>query len=124
MGGTPWSNSTSTTGPITCTTRPTFPTAAFCVAMLVLTLSRPPPHPPRVGGRVLRFQRTAPRFLPFPSARGPGARDHLDDLLGDGGLADLVHVQRQALDHVVGVVGGRVHGRHARAVLGGRRLQE
>src|SRR5438132_4138573 len=102
MGGTAPSNCTSTTGPITCTTRPTFPAGAFCVAMPSLTPSVSPPS----------------------SRRSAGPRDHLDDLLGDGGLPDLVHIQRQALDHVVGVVGGGVHGRHARPVLRGRGLQQ
>src|SRR5262245_34759872 len=91
MAGTPLSNSTSTTGPMTWTTRPT-----FSVAMI---------SSPSAGS--LRA--------------GPG--DHLDDLLGDGGLAHLVHVEREAVDHLFRVVAGRVHGRHARPVLRRRRLQ-
>src|SRR5687767_3895252 len=118
MGGTPWANSTSTTGPMICTTRPTFCAGAFCVAMLVLTPSflDPPPCPSPRRGRGLRLRdrfraflsstpqptlptlgegvaasRSAPRFLRFSSARRPRPRHHLDDLLGDGRLADLVH---------------------------------
>ena len=50
------------------------------------------------------------------------SRNNLDDLLGDGGLAHAVHVQRERVDHVGGVVGCRIHRRHAGRVFGGDRL--
>src|SRR5438874_2712096 len=53
---------------------------------------------------------------------GPG--DHFYDLLRDRGLTDLVHVEREPVDHLPRIVGGGVHGRHARAVLGRRRLEQ
>ena len=96
MGGTAPSNSTSTTGPMIWTTRPT-----FSVAMAPLAASC-----------------CCRSFMPSPRSR-----HHLDDLLGDGGLAYLVHVQGETIDHLARVLGGGVHGRHARAVLGGLRTR-
>src|SRR5438034_1239845 len=43
---------------------------------------------------------------------GPG--DHFYDLLRDRGLTDLVHVEREPVDHLPRIVGGGVHGRPAR----------
>src|SRR3954452_12382385 len=104
MAGTTLSNSMSTTGPMTCTTLPT-----FSVGMLSI-----PYHPRRRGS-------AAPHECYVLRS---GSRYDLDDLLRDRGLAHLVHVQGQAIDHLAGVAGGRVHGRHARAVLRGRRFQQ
>src|SRR4051812_3146874 len=53
-----------------------------------------------------------------------GARDDLDQLLRDHGLAGAVVELRLALDHVTGVAGRVVHGAHARALFGGRILEE
>src|SRR3954453_10797241 len=52
------------------------------------------------------------------------ARDDLDELLRDHGLARAVVELRLALDHVAGVAGGVVHGAHAGALLGGRVLEK
>src|SRR2546426_9435613 len=73
---------------------------------------------------------TLPLFIrsfsagPRGSFQRRGAADNLQDLLGDPGLADLVHVEGQALDHLGGVLGGRVHRRHPGSLLGGGRLQK
>src|SRR5258708_32661142 len=150
MAGTAWSNSTSTTGPITCTTRPTFSDAIFllilatprrrgaaaprrllhatcyvpwliksggALAITPVAAARPPLKPPSRAAAASR-RRRALRTLRARS------RDHLDDLLRDGGLPHLVHVQGETVDHVARVAGGRVHGGHARAVLLRRRFQE
>jgi len=50
---------------------------------------------------------------------GFGARDDLDQLLGDVGLAGPVVDQRQPLDHVARVARGIVHGGHPRALFRG-----
>ena len=53
-----------------------------------------------------------------------GAGDDLDQLFRDVSLARAVVVDRQAIDDVTGVARGVVHGRHARALLAGRILQQ
>src|ERR1043165_6698169 len=109
MAGTLSSNSTSTTGPITCTTRPT-----FSVAMYLFLATR------RAAAQ--RRGASSPCYV-LRSLR-PRSRHHLDDLLRDRRLPHLVHVEREPVDHVTRVARGRVHGRHARAVLRRRGLQE
>src|SRR6266849_6525554 len=47
-----------------------------------------------------------------------GAAHNFDNLSGNTGLPDAIHVQRQALDDVSGIGARRFHGRHARRVLG------
>src|SRR6266571_1819878 len=126
MGGMAWSNSTSTTGPMICTTRPTFSLAASFPAFVIDPppepdqSSTPPPILPHVGGR----ECSCPSGSASSSGGGARSRDDLDDLLGDRGLADLVHVEGQAVDHVARIVRGRVHGGHPRGVLRGRRFEQ
>src|SRR5487761_2726826 len=50
------------------------------------------------------------------------AGNDLDDFLGDGRLAHAIHVERERVDHVRGVVGCRIHRRHAGRMLRGNRL--
>src|SRR6266568_4133186 len=126
MGGMAWSNSTSTTGPMICTTRPTFSLAASFPAFVIDPppyrdrSSTPHPIPPPVGGGERRTSVCSARS----SGGGARSRDDLDDLLGDRGLPDLVHVEGQAVDHVARIVRGRVHGGHPRGVLRGRRFEQ
>src|ERR1044072_7950588 len=120
MAGTLSSNSTSTTGPITCTTRPT-----FSVAMYLFLATR------RAAAQ--RRGASSPCYV-LRSLR-PRSRHHLDDLLRDRRppplviplrappLPPLVHVEGEPVDHAPRVARGRVHGRHARAVLRRRGLQ-
>merc|ERR1719238_180092 len=51
-----------------------------------------------------------------------GAGNDLHELLGDLGLAGAVHLALEAALEVLGVVGGGLHGAHARGELGGDRL--
>lgn len=55
--------------------------------------------------------------------QGGSTGDDLNELARNHGLARAVEDQRQAVDHVRRVVGGVLHGRHARALLAGRRLE-
>jgi hypothetical protein len=52
------------------------------------------------------------------------AGDDFHDLLGDLGLARAVHLEREVVDDLAGVLGGVAHGGHARAVLRRRGLEE
>src|SRR5262249_19194776 len=97
----PSGNSTSTAGPATWITLPS-------VMMFLL------------AGLSPRCRlKPAPQLL-----QSGGAADDLDNLAGDAGLADAVHIQRQPVDHIRGVVGGRIHRRHARGMLRRGRLQQ
>ncbi len=58
------------------------------------------------------------------AAQGLGAADDLEDLLRDLRLPHPVHLQRQAVDHVAGVLGGAAHRRHPGAVLRRRGLEQ
>src|SRR5713101_2913608 len=87
-------NCTSTTAPITCETCP--------VGLAMMSSSR------KEGGASQRL----------------GAGDDLDQLFGDHRLARAVVAHGLPFDHVAGVAGGIVHRRHARALLGGRVLQQ
>src|ERR671934_1301382 len=53
-----------------------------------------------------------------------GAGDNFHDLLGDLRLAGTVHLEREVLDDLAGVLRGVAHGGHARAQLGGGRLEQ
>src|SRR6478752_859854 len=53
-----------------------------------------------------------------------GATDDLHDLGGDGVLASPVHHPRVALDELLGVVGGGLHGPLAGGLLGGGGVEE
>src|SRR5690606_14040818 len=90
-------NSTSTTGPVTRATRPT-PVSTACAVISLF---------PRCGVRQ-RFRAT----------------DDLADFLGDLRLASLVHLLRELLDQLVGVVRGRLHGPAPRRLLRRRRLKQ
>src|SRR5215470_15260873 len=89
-------NSTSTTGPITRTTRP----VAFLVAAVMSLITS------------------------CGCGECVGAADDLADLLGDLGLAGLVHLAGEASDQLVGVVGRRLHGAPAGGRLRGRGFQQ
>ena len=52
------------------------------------------------------------------------AAHNLDNFLGDRRLTRAVHGQGVLVDHVRSVVGRRIHGCHARGLLGGHRFQE
>src|SRR3712207_2500628 len=96
-------NSTSTTGPVTRTTRPAAvvcevvgrsSVTVICTALLPLGLRWS-----GKGGSVVgtgRDQRV-------------GSADDLADLLGDLGLTSLVGLPGQVLGQLLGVVGGRLH---------------
>src|SRR3954471_9068523 len=99
------SNRTSTTAPITCVMRPVA-LAPGCPA----------------AGRVMVSSAIVSSLC--RSLERLGARDDLDQFLGDLGLARAVVERRLLLDHVAGVAGGVVHGAHARALLGRRVLEE
>src|SRR5919202_3802805 len=98
MAGRWPSNWTSTTGPRTCVMRP--------VAVL----------PFGIGCTIC-----GPRgpFVPCWISERFGARDDLDEFLGDHGLARAVVEQRELADHLAGVARGVVHGGHAGALLAG-----
>src|SRR5881397_3558144 len=44
---------------------------------------------------------------------GSGAADNLDQLFGNARLPHLVCIERQVVDHLRGIPGGSVHGRHS-----------
>ncbi len=50
--------------------------------------------------------------------------NHFDDFPCYSRLSDLVHVQRQLIDHLRRVAGRGIHRRHARGVLGRGRLEQ
>src|SRR3954471_2970565 len=60
----------------------------------------------------------------FLSDQGFRPGNDFHDLLGDLGLALAVHLQRQVLDQLAGVLGRVAHRGHARAVLGGGGLEQ
>src|ERR1700761_8064033 len=92
-------NSTSTTGPITRTTRPVLVLVSFSIKA-VMSL--------------------------FASCRseGVGAADDLADFLGDLGLASLVRQSGVSPDQFGGVVAGRLHRPPPGGRLRGGRLQQ
>ena len=53
-----------------------------------------------------------------------GARNNLDQFVGDRGLARTVELDRQLLDHLARIAGRVVHGGHARALFRGGILQQ
>src|ERR687898_1077316 len=52
------------------------------------------------------------------------SRHDFDNLPRNRGLADLVHVERQPLDHFLRVARGAVHRLHARRMFGGRGFEQ
>src|SRR3954469_11461794 len=60
----------------------------------------------------------------FLSDQGFRPGNDFHDLLGDLGLALAVHLQRQVLDQLAGVLGRVAHRGYARAVLGGGGLEQ
>ena len=94
------SNCTSTTAPMTCATRPVVFSAMFAPVSPAV----------RPGEFVRRPQALHSERL--------GARNDLDEFLGDHRLARPVVEDRLLLDHLAGVSGRRVHGAHLGAHLG------
>ena len=58
------------------------------------------------------------------SDQGLGPGDDFHDLLGDLGLARAVHLEREVVDDLAGVLGRVAHRGHAGAVLGRGRLEQ
>src|SRR4051794_20417825 len=102
-GRCPSSNSTSRTGPMIWTILPTFVPSATAVDMGAFVHS------------ALGTRRSAldPNECRVPNAECPfleclRARNDLDDFARDRRLANLVHIERQAFEHVRRVAGGGV----------------
>src|SRR6476660_846774 len=55
---------------------------------------------------------------------GSGSGNDFDDLIGDCGLTDAIHVQRQSVDQFARVLRRRIHRGHARTMFGGNRLEQ
>src|ERR1700728_4450743 len=103
-----WSagNSTSTTGPMTRTTRPVpsdVAASGVFSSVVVMACSLTP------CGRLC--QRVS-------------APDDLADFLGDLGLPGLVSLQRKLVQQVIGIVRRRLHGPAPGGDLGRRRVQQ
>src|SRR5947208_15325152 len=64
------------------------------------------------------FSRIRPQLLCCRSAH------NLNNLFSDLRLAHAVHSERQRINHVCGIVCGRIHGSHASGVLGGNRFEQ
>src|SRR5438067_2943854 len=94
-GSEPAGNSTSTTGPITWVTLPTFDISFIATAAIYGSL----------------FHRL-------------GAGDDLHQLLGDRRLAGAVVLERKSPDHLVGVLRGGVDRRHPCTMLRGLGLEQ
>src|SRR5579875_3818594 len=124
-GRAPGGNSTSTTGPVMATMRPS---ASWCdsvvdsstAVVMVLLWGWGAARLRRVGVLV----GLEPHVLGAGAAQGLGAADDLHDLGGDRLLAGAVHDPGEGGDEVVGVVRGRLHGPLPGGVLRGRRRQE
>src|SRR5262245_5113295 len=100
-GSLPGSNSTSTTGPITWTIRPSLTALPSDRTMKV--------------ARALRLGAHAQRL---------GTADDVEQLLGDPLLPRLVVADGQGADQVFRVLGRRLHRGHPRPVLARRRLEQ
>src|SRR3954467_12679401 len=110
-------NSTSTTGPVTRTTRPLAAPVGGVEGRSSVTVMCPALVP---GGGSVRGKRSV---VGAGRHEGVGAADDLADLLGDLGLAGLVGLPREVLRKLLGVVGGRLHRTSPRCRLRGGRLQ-
>src|SRR3954466_8363352 len=97
-------NSTSTTGPITRTTRPVPPCAVDDCSVAVA---------------VMRHSLSVLSFL----GQGFGAADDFHDFLGDLRLPGGVGVTGELLDELVRVVGGRLHRPLPGGLLARRRIE-
>src|SRR5262245_20775076 len=118
MAGRPSGNSTSTTGPTTWTTLPLFmftPGLLRGAEVNSAPLSSGGLPPPEPLDPTSVHQRAPSVGLP--------ARD-LQQLLGDVSLPELVVLERQLLDEVLGAVGRVLHRDHARALLAGLGVQQ
>ncbi len=51
------------------------------------------------------------------SLQGRSATDYLDYLVGNCRLSHPIHVQRQAVNQLLGILGSRIHGRHPRPLF-------
>src|SRR5437879_6507950 len=94
----------SSTGPITCTTRP----------MLWFLWSFP--------GIVAPCESVLLFYVPSVLGGGRRAAHDLDDLLGDRGLTNFIHIQCKLIDQLSGIVRRRIHSRHARRMFRRRRF--
>src|SRR5918998_3474367 len=115
MSGRSPSKTASTTTPVISWIRPVLvpssPSAPFASFSLSVAASTPTP-----------FQAVRLSCRRSRQSLGPG--DDFHDLLGDLGLALAVHLERQIVDHLTGVLLSAAHGGHARAVLGCGRLEQ
>mmetsp|Transcript_4639 Transcript_4639/g.6554 ORF Transcript_4639/g.6554 Transcript_4639/m.6554 type:complete len:264 (-) Transcript_4639:244-1035(-) len=81
-----------------------------------MALPRPEDHPtPLLPG---------PLSSPRLALQRGGAGDDLDELGGDPRLPRAVVLQRELVDELAGVLGGVLHGAHARALLAGGGLHD
>src|SRR5205085_3569139 len=121
-GMSPGGNSTSTTGPAIETTFPSlWPSSSLCCCSVSVTLIGRRSYSLLVRGRdVLHGLHLAEGVggLMARLAQGFGAAHDLHDLGGDARLTQLVGVDGQVLDELLGVVGGRLHGPLACRLLG------
>src|SRR3954452_16662236 len=113
-------NSTSTTGPVTRTTRPLAPWVCEVVGRSSVRVICAVLLP---CGAVLWVDRGSGSVVGAGRHEGVGAADDLADLLGDLGLAGLVGLPREVLRKLLGVVGGRLHRPAPRRRLRGRGLE-
>src|SRR4051794_30056523 len=128
-------NSTSTTGPVTRTTRPVpvvswvvgrSSVTVICAALLpsgsvVLRLECPPvvaAGAATTGGWSVGAARPATSVVTAGRDERVGAADDLADLLGDLRLTGLVRLPGQVLGQLLGVVRGRLHRPPPRRGLG------
>src|SRR5919202_5033292 len=122
---------TSTTGPLISTTVPTpsrrssRPSSRPSRCASVWPLPTSPRCPPKVERwKDWPLSLSVIKTPPLACGQGLGARRDLADLPRYLGLTRLVHLERQVLGQLVGVVGGVLHRRHPRPVLPCRTLEE
>src|SRR5688500_1060767 len=106
----------STTGPMTWTTLPTFCAVATAIRFLTGSLSSAPYTCCAIAKSCRGRSRAALQRL--------RARYDLDDFPRDRRLPHLVHVKRQALDHLSRIARRRIHRRHLRGVESGVRFEQ
>src|SRR5262249_4131025 len=108
-GSLPGSNSTSTTGPITWTIRPSLTALPSDRTWMAAAARR---------GAAARDLRLGAHAQPL------GPADDVEQLLGDPLLPRLVVADGQGADQLLGVLGRRFHRGHPRPVLARRRLEQ
>src|SRR3954464_7802497 len=108
-----WSGKTaSMTTPWISSIRPTFLVAVSAPAGRSVVLAS------------MVFSSPGKRFAKLGVGQRLGATYDFHDLLRDLGLPRAVHLEREVLDDLAGVLRRAAHGGHPRAVLGRRRLQQ